>query len=160
MDNFDMVITIFVFCLTPSALKDLIFILSPLHHTHLDLCTYYHLFIISLILILFFFVPPSNHLVTCGQWRQFTNFLGGQNFLWRRRNFFCAVMPKAPYQHPLLKSIHVLKFTKAWYACTYIEHWINESNENFFWGILGGDGPPAPQLAPLLVVIFLLQLNQ
>ena len=27
--------------------------------------------------------------------------------------FVCAVMPKAPYQHPLLKSIHVLKCTKA-----------------------------------------------
>ena len=26
---------------------------------------------------------------------------GGQKFLWRRGNFFCAVMPKAPYQHPL-----------------------------------------------------------
>ena len=36
-------------------------------------------------------------------------FLGGQNFLWRRGFFFCAVMPKAPYQHPLYKSIHVLK---------------------------------------------------
>ena len=95
-----------------------------------------------------FYRPTPNH---PHQWRQFKNFLGGKIFYGVGENFFCAVMPKAPYQHPLLKSIHVLKCTKAWYACTYIEHWINESNKKKnFWESWGGDGPQPPQLAPLI----------
>ena len=31
-------------------------------------------------------------------------FLGEQNFLWRRKFFFCAVMPKTLYHHPLYWS--------------------------------------------------------
>ena len=83
---------------------------------------------------------------------QFTNFLWGNIFYGIGESFFALscpeVMPKAPYQHPLLKSIHVLKSTKAWYACTYIEHWINETNEKN--GNLGGggDGPPASPPLP------------
>ena len=87
---------------------------------------------------------PDLYRVGFRQWRQFTNFLGvGKFFYGIGEIFFCAVMPKAPYQHPLLKSIHVLKCTKAWYACTYIEHWINETNKKN-WGILGATAPSQP----------------
>ena len=91
------------------------------------------------------FDPVFNHL---SQWRQFTNFLGGQNFYGVGEIFCCILMPKAPYQHPLLKmkSIHVLKFTKAWYACTHIEHWIYESQKKNLGILGGGDGPPAPPI--------------
>ena len=47
------------------------------------------------------------------QWRQIHKFLGGKIFYGVEEHFVGAVMPKARYQHPLMKSIHVLKFTKA-----------------------------------------------
>ena len=45
---------------------------------------------------------------------------GGKIFYGIVEILFGAVMPKAPFQHPLLKSIHVLKCTKAWYACVHM----------------------------------------
>ena len=78
---------------------------------------------------------------------------GGKKILWRGGNFFCAVMPKAPYWHPIEVN-SCTKCTKAWYACTYIEHWIIETIKKKICGNLGGGAtaPPAPppQLAPLL----------
>jgi len=37
---------------------------------------------------------------------------GGEIFFGVGEIFFCAVVSKAPYQHPLLKAIHVLKCNK------------------------------------------------
>ena len=60
-------------------------------------------------------------------------FLGGQHFLWRGEKFLCAVMPKASYQHPLLKSIHVLKCTKAWYRVEFINSCSTNSGRLSSW---------------------------
>ena len=54
---------------------------------------------------------------------------GGQN-CYDGKNSFCVVMPNVLYQHPLLKSIHVLEGTKALYACiAHIENRINKISE-------------------------------
>ena len=87
------------------------------------------------------------------QWRQFTNFLGGRNFFYGNWNFFCDVLPKAPYRRPMF-IVHVLKCTKAWYACTYIGHWINETNKQNFedsWrgGVGGGGVATSPSPLPI-----------
>ena len=76
-------------------------------------------------------------------------FLGGQNFLWRRKKFLLRSHAKHPVSSPpILKSFHVLKDAK---SCMRVhnEHWINKTNKFFFkYTILeilgGGDGPPCP----------------
>ena len=82
-------------------------------------------------------------------------FLGGAKIFSGVGEFFSHHHAKSSVSAPPIDSIEVnscTKCTKAWYACTYIEHWINETNKKILGGILRGCWPPSPtQLAPLIV---------
>ena len=80
-------------------------------------------------------------------------FLGGNIFYGVGEKFFLRLHAKSIVSAPPIKAIHVLKCTKACNACTYIEHWIIETNKQFFFRNLGGRPPaPPPQSAPLVSI--------
>ena len=66
------------------------------------------------------------------------------DFLWSRGIFFLRHHAKSPVSAPHIKAIHVLKCTKSWYACTYIEHWINKTSKKIFLRILGATASILP----------------
>ena len=58
-------------------------------------------------------------------------------------------MPKALYQHPLLRQFMYQNVLKLDMHVHILNIESMKPMKKIFWGILGDDGPPAPQLAPL-----------